>query len=773
MLLSLNLFSQQSSLTVNASSTESEPATGYFILTDNAIQDSTWKVLLNSGTAYFPFYTVGIDGIDYNKSISVYPNPVGSYTDAKINIGANYQLKFMRIYNYTGKLLYMQEPPIDEFQLKSGSGLLLMQFQDKEGLITTKKLISTVDILNFKVLSDNDVLNNKPNNEISKNKSLLTNSYTLTFEDLLPSDPEFDDYSEQISIDDTEHKVLDITLEYTLKNIIIEGITSPEITGIVKTGTDELGSLISDGDGIISQTSFQYAFSKNKTLPITIELNDNNADTINLEKDAEHNQVIHIDTLLTYNCILSGTSCSPIGAQVEIYDNDILIGSDVISGAGEYQIEWSSQHSSLEIDSIVVTKVGYDTIVEKNKVLNAGSNIFNVNLIVVTYDFNLSGSSCSPVGAQVEIYDNDLLIGSDVISSDSTYQITWSSQNSSLEIDSVVVSMDGYYTKVEKNMILNAGSNIFNVSLDVITYHYILYVNANIGASVTIKSVLNQEILRTYTSTGQEGLDTTLIYGEDSLQIEIHAELDGKQDFDTTLYIIEGLSNTISFNMEDVLPDYVRVWGNVTNPVGTSIIDIDVKFSRVDNPSEVFQATTFYDGMSIWYDFGNTIPVYTNPENYDVELIVEDGRGLIFTTHSTTIPVQSPWVQRNFVIDSLPWQKIQGTIRDCDSIEYKLEGVTVKFYDTTNYSAPIDTVLTDINGYYKSNIAFEPNTVIKMIIGGKQGYYSRGLFWNSNVVWRDWVYTVPHPMFAADTIATYNWTLPRVVGKYGLGVNGL
>lgn len=588
-LLSATAYCQQSSLTINATSLENQPATGYFILTDKTIQDSTWAVRLSEGSAYFPFYVLGIDDNHLSENISIYPNPIGSGSDARIVISDDYQLAAIRVFNYSGKLLYAGEAPISEFRVNTGTGLLLIQFQDKEGSLSTKELVSNADKLKFSISSE----------ATGYKKSAIITSYTLTFEDLMPEDPEFSDHSEQISIDDTEHKVMDITLPYEPKNINISGTTSPDATGVVKTGSEILGSLSIDGSGVIVQQTFHYAFSKEKILPVTVELTDEYADDISILTDAKHNQPIEIDTFLTYHYILSGTACSPIGALVEIYNEGVLIGSNVVNDASEYQIEWTVKTGSMTIDSIRVSKAGYTSQLHEDVESGAGNS-------------------------------------------------------------------------------------------------------------------------------------------------------------------------SMAFNLDEISgeTDYVRVWGIVSSSSGASVEDVEVKFVRNDNPTEQYLATTFNDGFSIYYDFGTTIPVYSEPEEYSVELGVEDGRGFITTTHTTSIPVQSPWVQRDFVIDSLPWQKIHGVIRDGDEIDTRLEGVTVKFMRKSDDSE-LDATISDANGYYKSNFAFTPNTEIYLLIGGKEGYYSRG----GNQGLQDWNYEVQQPMYAPDTLLTFNWTLPRVVGKYGESVD--
>lgn len=326
-----------------------------------------------------------------------------------------------------------------------------------------------------------------------------------------------------------------------------------------------------------------------------------------------------------------------------------------------------------------------------------------------------------------------------------------------------------HYEDVNENKNVAVWSDTeFNPTFTFIPAEYTATITGDSGADITITKNQGGEELWNYVSTGTDDLSVLQRNELDSILVDMHAELTDKEDFDTTFYMRENLPNNITFSMNDIItdPDYVRVWGNVTNAVGTSIKDIDIKFIRSANPTENFQTTTFDDGMSIYYDFGEIIPVYSEPESYDVELAVEDGRGLMPTTHTTTIPIQSPWVQRNFVIDSLPHAKLQGVIRDGDSIANRLEGVTVQFVNKAN-DVVLDTDVTDANGYYKSNITFSPGTEIYLLIGGKEGYLARG----GPTTYVDWSEVIEQPMFAADTLQNFNWTLPRVVGKYGEGVN--
>jgi hypothetical protein len=464
MLLSANLISQQSSLTVNAKTAENQNASGVFILSDNAIQDSTWKTPLLNGTAYFPIYTVGIEDNYINEYISIFPNPVGRNSDVRIKINQEYQLKAIRVYDFTGRVIYIGEPQLDEFSLTSCKGMLLLQFQDVHGAFSTKKLVSIADNLSFKLETE----------ITGKKKSAQAESYTLTFEDLVPEDPEFTDYSEQISIGESEHVVMDLMLEYSLKNIVIQGITSPDARGDVKTNTETLGSLEIDSQGNIEQQTFRHAFSKNGSLPIVIELSDDNADKLSVMRNAEHNQPIEINALLTYNYGLVGASCSPSSAVVEVYNDSEFIGTDVINDAGVFQINWKAETKSMQVDSIRVSMDSYYPDVQTNVALTSGSNPWQVSLEAITYQYSLSGSQTSPTGTLVRVYDKGIQLGSTSVDANGDYSITWESQSQTMIADSIVFSSNGYVSEVYSDYLLSAGTNVLETNLVLSNYNYVL-----------------------------------------------------------------------------------------------------------------------------------------------------------------------------------------------------------------------------------------------------------------------------------------------------------
>lgn len=297
-------FAQQSSLTVNAINVDQEPAEGFFILKDNALQDSTWHFPLSEGTVYFPlFSTVGIIETYTNPEIKIYPNPIGRSHDVKILIDKSFRLKTIKVFNATGKEVYKGKVPIDNFTIQSSKGMIVLLFQNEDGFLITRKLISIVEGLSFQIegLDKGGSL-----------KSAYANAYTLTFEDVQPEDPEYSVLEEQVEVEDGEHRVLYKTLEYAPKNIIIQGVTSPDANGLVKTEDETIGSLPVDSDGLINHT-FQYPFSKNRTLPIVIRLTDDYAEDVSISEDAKHNQVISLNQLLTYNYNLSGTLSFNVG----------------------------------------------------------------------------------------------------------------------------------------------------------------------------------------------------------------------------------------------------------------------------------------------------------------------------------------------------------------------------------------------------------------------------------------------------------------------------
>ncbi len=294
---------------------------------------------------------------------------------------------------------------------------------------------------------------------------------------------------------------------------------------------------------------------------------------------------------------------------------------------------------------------------------------------------------------------------------------------------------------------------------------YTMNVTSDNGANITIVKDGTSETLWQYTSTGTNNLPTIQRNEQDSILVDLNATLTNKQDFDTTFYMRELLPNNIAFTMDDVVnnPDYVRAYGIIQSTNGSNITghNLEVILTREDKPTETY--SDFSEGATS-YDFEATIPVYTSPEGYTMTIIPPDGIGLMETTHNFDYTASPTNQQHDVVCDSLPHAKYQGTIRNGDDISEKLDGVTVQFVNKAN-DVVLDTDVTDANGYYKSNIALDPGTEIYLLIGGKEGFLARG------GTFTDWTKTVTQPMFATDTLQTYNWTLPQEVGTYGTGVD--
>jgi hypothetical protein len=554
-------YSQQSSLTVNAKTTENENASGYFILTNNAVQDSTWRQELIEGSAYFPFYTVGMVENLYDNNIKIYPNPIGTSTHAQIVISADYKLERLNVINALGQTIYIGEPPIDEFHVNTNKGLFFIQFQNNQGDISTLKLICNADVLVFKLRTENG----------SAKKSTQANSYTLTFEDLAPDDPEYIDHTEQISIGEAEHQVKDITLDYSLKNIIIEGITSPDAQGLVKTNNESLGSLAIGTDGSINQQTFHCAFSKTKSLPISIEISDDNADQIVLEEQAQHNQVIEIDTVLTYNYSLYGTACSPVGALVEIYDESELLGNDNISSTGEYQINWTTKAKQLEVDSVRVSMSGYIEEKQTNVVFSAGNNVLNFNLDQIKYQYQLLGTETSPIGSLVEVFDENQLLGSATVDAQGDYQIEWESTLTNMVIDSIVFSAEGYITEKHAEYNISKGTTILNAALELIKYQYELS-GTECSPTGTTAKVFDDGVL----------LGSAIVDGNGDYQINWESTLtsmvidsivfsaDAYLSEVLTEYSLSSGANTLDASLDLILYPYT-LSGTETSPISTLV----------------------------------------------------------------------------------------------------------------------------------------------------------------------------------------------------------
>ncbi len=461
--LSIPLFSQTSSLTVRALSPEGEPAEGYFILFGNVVPDDVMKVRLSDGVAYFPLNAVGLDEICHTGNISIYPNPVFDQSAAMILLNDNVDMEALRIYNAEGRLLFMGEDPLTQFKLDHAKGLLLLQFQSADGHVATRKLFSNHDFLTISVISSFSGIR----------KSAQTNAYSLVFQDLDPRDPEFEVYYQVLELDETEHKEMEIVLDYSRKNIVIEGSSTPGSQGYVKTDTTMLGGFYVDNQGNIPRQIYHYPFSKNKSLPIDIEISDDHANPLLLKRNAFHDQVINIDTFLTYRYRLYSSVSSPKGAKIQIFNDGELTGSDTIGEAGEYEIVWTGKSRFMTVDSIVVMKEGYPPRSYKNLTINSGEKKLDV-ILLKAYPYALAGSACSPTGALAEIYKEDSLLGWDIIDDEGHYSINWEYPSAEMVMDSIVFSADYFAKQVFEHYNISTGLHKQEVNLEPVTYRYSL-----------------------------------------------------------------------------------------------------------------------------------------------------------------------------------------------------------------------------------------------------------------------------------------------------------
>lgn len=369
MLVGSILTAQESSLTIRAWSADNEPASGFFILSDDDLPDSTWRVPLKDGLAFFDLSFVGIEPRSQDIDIKVFPNPSSKHT--VISISKELELSTFKILNCNGRITYSDEYPFKNAHVETGIGMCLIQFTNKKGESFSKKLLTSAQTtaIIFEGPHDQPVL-----------KTTRNKTYTLRFEDLTPEDPDFEKWTQQIQIDPKDQISLEIQLEYTAKDFFVEGHCSPEANGFMKSGQQTFGILKADALGTIPRSLFQFPFSKNKVLPVTIELFDEHANVISLNKEIQPNSVIHVDTLLSYYFELEGNDCSPEDATIEVYYRDQLLGNTQVSKEGNYSLTWTANQRSVDIDSVIFSRVGYERILVTDTMMHAGKNSINAQL---------------------------------------------------------------------------------------------------------------------------------------------------------------------------------------------------------------------------------------------------------------------------------------------------------------------------------------------------------------------------------------------------------
>lgn len=322
-----------------------------------------------------------------------------------------------------------------------------------------------------------------------------------------------------------------------------------------------------------------------------------------------------------------------------------------------------------------------------------------------------------------------------------------------------------HYEDVNENKNVAVWSDTeFNPTFTFIPAEYTATITSDTGADITITKNQGGEELWNYVSSGTNNLPTIQRNELDSILVDLHAELTDKENFDTTFYMREYLPNNITFSMDDVeQPElFARALGFVKREDYLALDNAKITFIMDSDETKQFIDTTSTTGTYVI----NNLPTDADGELYTVT-IQPTANSPSFLDYETSITLFEGDNRNDFTdVKKIPNPKIAGIIRDGDSIANRLEGVTVQFVNKAN-DVVLDTDVTDANGYYKSNIAFSPGTEIYLLIGGKEGYYARG----GPTTLQDWSEVIEQPMYAADTLQNFDWTLPRVVGKYGTGVN--
>jgi hypothetical protein len=316
--------------------------------------------------------------------------------------------------------------------------------------------------------------------ELSKSSS--SKNYSLKFLDLTPDDPEFASFNNTIEVKENEQKVLDLILPYEPKNIKISGFVNPNsnIKITVIDGLKLIGNLTANSNGEIPFSVLKYPFSKYKSIPIRTVVTLPNSFKIILEHLVSHNQLIALDTLIKYKYSIYGTLSTPDGTLIEIFDNDSLYSSGVVSD-GKYSISWEGLDSDMVIDSIRFSKDFYVSKLERNMHLYTGINKrLEFVLTRASYVFTISGNNSTPSGTIVELFKSGNTIAKDTIDQNLSYSMSITRFYPTFELDSIIYSHPEYIKQVIIKPKLEVGNNIININLEKIKYdHHIKGVNTS------------------------------------------------------------------------------------------------------------------------------------------------------------------------------------------------------------------------------------------------------------------------------------------------------
>jgi len=106
---------------------------------------------------------------------------------AVIITGDGSQISGLRVFDFMGRLLYSGVSDNHSFIVNNSRGMLLFQFQNTEGSQLSKKVVCNANNLQVILTHHRD-----PDMKPKESKKFSQSSqYTLTFEDLVPDDPEF------------------------------------------------------------------------------------------------------------------------------------------------------------------------------------------------------------------------------------------------------------------------------------------------------------------------------------------------------------------------------------------------------------------------------------------------------------------------------------------------------------------------------------------------------------------------------------------------------
>lgn len=252
-----------------------------------------------------------------------------------------------------------------------------------------------------------------------------------------------------------------------------------------------------------------------------------------------------------YTHTIKSTQSSPDGASIKAYDNGKTIKITSIAN-NSYEITFITQSPEETLDSIVATKDGHKKFKTTNFKVATTTKTLNINLEKIpdeTKMFWFYGENSTPTGAEVDVFDDGNNITQTTAESDA-YQTTSTALPADNEVDSVVVTAQGYDKQTFKNVSVSEGANKLEFTLTQTTIpakNIISGTLTNIQTDETIEGAYllawNGEGQLIYTQTDENG-NYELPSDEGINQIKII-----KPGFQTRTTYEEGQETNINWNV--------------------------------------------------------------------------------------------------------------------------------------------------------------------------------------------------------------------------------